>query len=125
MKTKKIYKAIKTIFSVFMVFSAIGEITLHETVVHSMEIILMPAYLVRLLGVLKILGVLALWLSPYGWLKEWAYAGFTFDLLGAIYGFAATGRLILPDIIMAPLGLVLCITTYILWKKTNENRTDA
>jgi hypothetical protein len=103
-----------------MLFSAIGELTLNETVVHSMEIIQMPIYLLYLLGVLKISGIIALWFSPYKWIKEWAYAGFTFDFIGAIFGFIATGNLVMPDIIMAPVGLMLCLATFYLWKKTNE-----
>jgi hypothetical protein len=102
-----------------MLFSAMGELTLNETVVHSMEIIQMPVYLLYLLGVLKISGVIALWYSPYKWIKEWAFAGFTFDFIGAIIGFIATGNLVMPDIIMAPVGLMLCLSTYFFWKKTN------
>ncbi len=117
MKTKTIYTAIKLVFSIFMVFSAVGELTLNETVIHSMELIQMPIYLLYLLGVLKILGVIALWFSPYQWLKEWAYAGFTFDFIGAIFGFLVTEQLVFPDIIMAPTGLLLCILTYYFWKK--------
>ncbi|MFN5069436.1 MAG: DoxX family protein [Bacteroidota bacterium] len=118
MTNKKLYTILKVIFSAFMLFSAIGELTLNETVVHSMEIIQMPIYLLYLLGVLKISGIIALWFSPFNWIKEWAYAGFTFDFIGAIIGFIATGNLVLPDIIMAPVGLMLCLATFYLWKKT-------
>lgn len=119
MKNKKLYTILKVIFSAFMLFSAIGELTLNETVVHSMEIIQMPVYLLYLLGVLKISGVIALWFSPFKWIKEWAYAGFTFDFIGAIIGFIATGNLVMPDVVMAPVGLILCLSTYYFWKKVN------
>jgi hypothetical protein len=102
-----------------MLFSALGELTLNETVVQSMVYIEMPVYLLYFLGVSKLLGIIALWYSPYKFLREWAYAGFTFDFLGAIYGFIATGHLVLPDIVMAPTGLLLCILTYYYWKKSN------
>jgi hypothetical protein len=120
MKNKKLFTSLKVTFSLFMLFSAMGELTLNETVVHSMEIIQMPVYLLYLLGVLKISGVIALWYSPYKWIKEWAFAGFTFDFIGAIIGFIATGNLVMPDIIMAPVGLMLCLATFYLWKKTND-----
>ena len=84
---------------------------MNEIVVHSMELIQMPAYLLSLLGVLKISGIIALWFSPFKWIKEWAYAGFTFDFIGAIFGFFATGNLVMPDILMAPVGLGLCLFT--------------
>ena len=118
MKNKS-YIILKVLFSGFMLFSALGELTLNETVVQSMAYIEMPVYLLYFLGVSKLLGIIALWYSPCKFLREWAYAGFTFDFLGAIYGFIATGHMVLPDIVMAPTGLLLCILTYYYWKKSN------
>ena len=115
----KSYIILKVLFSGFMLFSALGELTLNETVVQSMAYIEMPVYLLYFLGVSKLLGIIALWYSPYKFLRDWAYAGFTFDFLGAIYGFIATGHMVLPDIVMAPTGLLLCILTYYYWKKSN------
>ena len=43
-----------------------------------------PLYVMTLLGVAKLLGVVALLIPGRPLLKEWAYAGFTFNLLGAI-----------------------------------------
>lgn len=42
-----------------------------------------PEYLMTILGVAKLLGVLAVLLPGRPLLREWAYAGFTFDMLGA------------------------------------------
>ncbi len=84
-----------------------------------MELIQTPVYLLNLLGVLKISGVLALWFSPFKWMKEWAYAGFGIDFLGAIFSFIATGNLVMPDIVIALVGLMLYFCTHFLWKKTN------
>ena len=124
MKNKKPYTILKVVFSLFMLFSAIGELTLNETVVHSMGLIQMPVYLLYLLGVLKISGIIALWFSPYQWIKQWAYAGFTFDFIGAIFGFIATGNLVMPDIVMAPVGLMLCLSTYYLWRSNSIKIID-
>ena len=44
-----------------------------------------------LLGILKLLGVVALLAPGFARLKEWAYAGFSFDLIGAAFSFAAAG----------------------------------
>jgi hypothetical protein len=38
----------------------------------------------KLLGAAKLCGVAALWLPAPKTLREWAYAGFVFDLLGAV-----------------------------------------
>ena len=43
-----------------------------------------PDYLMTILGVAKMLGVIALLIPGVPLLKEWAYAGFTFDLLGTL-----------------------------------------
>jgi len=42
-----------------------------------------PVYILKILGPFKILGVIALAAPGFPRLKEWAYAGFTFDFIGA------------------------------------------
>jgi len=44
-----------------------------------------PQYIIAFLGVAKILGAIAILVPGYPTLKEWAYAGLFFDLLGATY----------------------------------------
>ncbi|RCH54894.1 DoxX family protein [Mucilaginibacter hurinus] len=44
-----------------------------------------PAYLLPFLGVAKFLGIIALLVPGFNRLKEWAYAGFFFDIAGALY----------------------------------------
>jgi uncharacterized membrane protein YphA (DoxX/SURF4 family) len=51
-----------------------------------------PVYLLTLLGIWKILGVIALLIPKFPLLKEWAYAGFFFLLTGAIYSHIAVGH---------------------------------
>ena len=50
-----------------------------------------PAYFLSLLGVWKILGVVAVLLPKFPVLKEWAYAGFFFAMSGAVYSHLAIG----------------------------------
>lgn len=50
-----------------------------------------PPYVMTLLGVAKLLGVAALLAPRRPLLKEWAYAGFAFDLLGAAASHAFVG----------------------------------
>ena len=50
-----------------------------------------PAYFLPFIGVAKVLGGIVLLLPGFPRLKEWAYAGLTFDLLGALYSFIAIG----------------------------------
>jgi uncharacterized membrane protein YphA (DoxX/SURF4 family) len=48
-------------------------------------------YVLHLLAVAKVLGVIAILTPGFPRLKEWAYAGFMFDLIGAAYSFYASG----------------------------------
>lgn len=52
--------------------------------VQKMALLGFPAYFIRLIGVWKIAGVLAILLPKLVLLKEWAYAGFFFTMTGAI-----------------------------------------
>ncbi|MBK8044285.1 MAG: DoxX family protein [Haliscomenobacter sp.] len=48
-----------------------------------------PLYFLTLLGVWKILGVVAVLVPKFPLLKEWAYAGFFFAMSGAVYSHLA------------------------------------
>ena len=50
-----------------------------------------PLYLLTILGVWKILGVIAVLIPKFPLLKEWAYAGFFFTMSGAFFSHLATG----------------------------------
>lgn len=50
-----------------------------------------PAYLLTLLGICKVLGVVAILVPKFPLLKEWAYAGFFFIMSGAIVSHIASG----------------------------------
>jgi uncharacterized membrane protein YphA (DoxX/SURF4 family) len=50
-----------------------------------------PAYFLTLLGIWKILGVIAVLIPKFPIVKEWAYAGFFFAMSGAIFSHLAMG----------------------------------
>lgn len=50
-----------------------------------------PVYFLTILGVAKILGVMAILLPRFNLLKEWAYAGFFFAMAGALLSHLAMG----------------------------------
>ena len=50
-----------------------------------------PVYLLTILGVWKILGVIAVLVPKFPLLKEWAYAGFFFTMSGAVFSHLASG----------------------------------
>lgn len=50
-----------------------------------------PLYFLTIIGIWKILGVLAVLLPKQPLLKEWAYAGFFFAMSGAVFSHLASG----------------------------------
>lgn len=69
-----------------------------------------PEYILTILGVWKILGVVALLIPRFPLLKEWAYAGFFFTMTGAIFSHIASGKP--ADIFPALLLLVLTMVSW-------------
>jgi hypothetical protein len=68
-----------------------------------------PIYFVTILGVCKILGVVALLIPKFPLLKEWAYAGFFFMMSGAVFTHIAAGNSmseIFPSFLLLFLTLV-------------------
>lgn len=51
-----------------------------------------PLYLLTIIGVWKLLGVVALLVPRFPLVKEWAYAGFFFLLTGAAFSHIAVGH---------------------------------
>ena len=51
-----------------------------------------PVYVLWIIGTWKILGAITLAVPGFPRLKEWAYAGIVFELLGAAASLAACGR---------------------------------
>jgi len=70
-----------------------------------------PLYLLSILGVWKILGVVAVLIPKFPLLKEWAYAGFFFAMSGAAASHIASG----DSINEAAPSLVLLIATLVSW----------
>lgn len=77
-----------------------------------------PLYFLTILGVWKILGVIAILIPKFTLLKEWAYAGFFFAMSGAVFSHIAAGD---PMTAVIP-SLVLLIMTVTSWYFRPSNR---
>jgi len=72
-----------------------------------------PVYLLTLLGIWKLLGVVAILVPKFPVIKEWAYAGFFFTCTGAAFSHLNVHDSI-GDIFTCLLLLALTITSYLL-----------
>jgi uncharacterized membrane protein YphA (DoxX/SURF4 family) len=74
-----------------------------------------PPYLLPFLGTAKTLGVLAVLVPGIPRLKEWAFAGLTFDVSGALYSHLSVGDP--PNRWMpAMIGLTLIAGSYVAYR---------
>jgi hypothetical protein len=75
-----------------------------------------PLYIIKILGPAKILGGLTILIGKWRTLKEWAYAGFTINLIGASASHCFAGDPIVN--ILSPLiFLAVMFGSYFFWKK--------
>ena len=88
--TRIVYWGSTTVFSLMMVFSAYQYLTSPE-MEGAFTHLGFPAYFRVELAIAKFLGAAALLLPVSARLKEWAYAGFTFNLISAVVAHAALG----------------------------------
>lgn len=91
MKTQKITYWITTILvSAMMLFSAALYLSQAPMLTENFKLAGLPLYFLPLLGLAKLLGAIALLVPKWSAVKEWAYAGFTFTFLGAIWVHVST-----------------------------------
>jgi hypothetical protein len=125
MKSTNIFYWIVTVlFCAFMLFSGISEIMQQKDAVKIMRDLGYPDYLTVFLGYAKVLGVVAL-LVPGNFprIKEWAYAGFFFDLLGAAYsGIAVTG--FQPPMLFMIVFFGFLFASYFLYHKRRRSKLN-
>ncbi len=75
-----------------------------------------PLYVMKILGVFKIFGGVAILTGKLPRMKEWAYAGFSIEFLGATAAHLATGDRMYA---LFPLSFfVVLVIAYVLWYKT-------
>jgi uncharacterized membrane protein YphA (DoxX/SURF4 family) len=93
-----------------------------ESVVQSMQFLGYPLYLMKILGFAKILGAIAILSGRLPKMKEWAYAGFTFNFLGATASHVLAGDSASATVIPFVFFIALMVS-YALWLKTAATPT--
>lgn len=84
-KTKTLFWIFTGLFAAFMLFTAIPDVLVVTDAATFMTQLGYPKYFTFFIGIAKTLGVIAILIPGYPRIKEWAYAGLAFDLIGATY----------------------------------------
>jgi uncharacterized membrane protein YphA (DoxX/SURF4 family) len=119
-KTIKItYWILLIIFCLALTADGIGGISKAKEGVDALNRLGYPPYILPLLGVLKILGVVALLQTRYQRIKEWVFAGVTFNFIGAAVSHVASKHP-LSEAMQPIIALVVMLIVYIFWKKYEQ-----
>lgn len=114
------YWIVTSLFAAFMLFSSIPDIIItHEAVVFMQSNLHYPVYIIPFLGVAKLLGVIAILVPGFPRIKEWAYAGLAFDLLGATYSIIFVNGITGAVVMLLPLLFVAA--SYILYHRKQKD----
>jgi hypothetical protein len=120
-RTKILYWVFNILFAGFMILTAVpNAMVTAESVAFLSGKLGYPEYFIPFIGVAKILGGIGILIPGYPRLKEWAYAGLTFDLLGAtwsVYSVSTTPTEWLP---MVPFLILPAAAYYFYRRKTAE-----
>lgn len=121
MKKLTIWFWIVTIlFSLFMLSSAIPDIQISEKSVAMYTGLGYPKYLIIFMGIAKLLGIIVILIPGRSRIKEWAYAGLFFDLIGASYSATVMSPTFEPAILIMILPITFLFISYFLWHRRME-----
>jgi hypothetical protein len=113
---KRLYWIVTGLMAAFMLMASIPDILRIPQAVDLFRHLGYPSYLLPFLGIAKTLGVIVILAPGVRWLKEWAYAGLIFDLIGALYSHVAVGDP--PSAWALPvIGLLLVAGSYLVYRK--------
>jgi hypothetical protein len=115
-KTNAFYWIITALFSVFMLFTAAPDIFLVPDALTFMHHLGYPNYFIQFIGIAKFLGIIAILIPGFPGIREWAYAGLAFDLIGATYSQLATDGF-QPGIFFMLLPILFLGGSYILFHR--------
>ena len=111
-KKKLIWYWIITVLLSFFIFSGgLAQAMLVKSVVEGFKPLGYPHYFIALIGIWKMLGIIAILIPKFRLLKEWAYAGIFFVLSGAVISHIASGDVKVQ--IIAP--VLLIVFTVLSW----------
>ena len=123
-KTKVLFWTFTILMALPMLGASIADLIPIPEAVEGFKHYGYPVYLLPILGVARVLGLIAIFTPGLARLKEWAYAGFVFDLVLAIYSGLAVGDPIVT--VTAPaIALVFTLASYTSYHRLRRARVIA
>lgn len=109
------YWTLIVLLAIFFTISGLMEITKNPSTYPKTLRMGYPAYFILTLGIIKIAGVISLLIPQFNRLREWAIAGFTFDVIFAF----VSGRSIASNADCIKSVIVFCVLmiTYYLHRR--------
>ena len=114
------YWSSTVLFCAVVGFSGLAHSSHQESMVEAMTHLGYPLYFMTIIGLAKILGVVAVLAPGRPVLKEWAYAGLCFNLAGATASHAFSGDP-LGHTVRPAIVLGLCVASYLLRPDTRRH----
>src|SRR6185312_8126454 len=112
------YWIITAILSFCLLSGGLAQALQVKEVVEGFKPLGYPTYFISIIGVWKVLGIIAILIPGFKLLKEWAYAGLFFTMTGAVISHIAANDIHAQ--IVAP--IVLAIFTVLSWYLRPDNR---
>lgn len=105
-RDKIIYWTATGLVAAGMLMSAFMYLTKNPELMKGFNQLGFPEFFTSILGVAKLVGAIVLLIPALERLREWAYAGFAFTFIGAIWTHVATGTpMVTPFIFLVILGV--------------------
>lgn len=119
--TKTLYWVFTVLFAALMIFSAVGGIGPSEDAIKMIHDGMgYPNYFIQYISIAKIVGSIAILIPGLKTIKEWAYAGLFFDLVGAVYSMIKAFPSLDPGMLGMLVWFAAGVLSYYFWTKLNK-----
>lgn len=121
-RTNVLYWTFKSLFGAVIVYKAIHYVRQDTTTLASVAQLGYPDYFYVLLGTGKLIGLAILIMPFVGTLKEWVYAGFTINMVAALWSHLASGSSERMTLITLAMSGVLALSYYWYHQRATEKK---
>ena len=117
---KRYYWVATIIFALLLIADGLGGVMQADAGMEVFVQLEYPMYLLQIIGIAKVLAGFAIVQTKWKTLKEWAFAGYAIDCVGAtlshMYSHSSAFEILLPFIFLA-----IASIPYFLWKKMEQH----